>query len=98
LTVVENKELLKYNFMVAGKAYPVKAKLSEMEGLKKIEQLVNSKIYEFMVKYSNLGKMDVMTLGFLAAISEIMEVNSQIDQDTILHRLENLEGILDTAR
>jgi cell division protein ZapA (FtsZ GTPase activity inhibitor) len=95
---VKEKELVKYNFMVAGKAYPVRARLSEIEDLKQIEQLVNSKIYEFMVKYSKLGRMDILTLGFLAAISEIKETHSQIDQETLLQKLENLEGILDTTR
>jgi len=84
--------------MVAGKAYPVKAKLSEIEDLKKTEELINSKIYEFMVKYSNLGKMDILTMGFLEAISEIKDSQSQIDQESLLRRLDKLEEILDTAR
>ncbi len=84
--------------MVAGKAYPVKAKMSEIEDLRKIEKLINSKIYDCMAKYKNLGKIDVLTLGFLEAISEMKDSPSQIDQEALLHRLENLEGILDTAR
>jgi len=95
---VERNDLVKYNFMVAGKAYPVKAKLSEIEDLKKTEELINSKIYEFMVKYSNLGKMDILTMGFLEAISEIKDSQSQIDQESLLRRLDKLEEILDTAR
>lgn len=84
--------------MVGGKTYPVRVKMSEIEDLKKIEKLINSKILDCMAKYKNLGKIDILTLGFLEAISEIKDSTSRIDQEALLHRLENLEGILDTAR
>lgn len=84
--------------MVGSKAYPVRVKMSEIEDLKKIEKLINSKILDCMAKYKNLGKIDILTLGFLEAISEIKDSTSRIDQEALLHRLENLEGILDTAR
>lgn len=95
---MRQEELVRYSFMVVGKAYPVRVKMSEMEDLKKIEKLINSKILDCMAKYKNLGKIDILTLGFLEAISEIKDSTSRIDQEALLHRLENLEGILDTAR
>lgn len=95
---MRQEELVRYSLMVGSKAYPVRVKMSEIEDLKKIEKLINSKILDCMAKYKNLGKIDILTLGFLEAISEIKDSTSRIDQEALLHRLENLEGILDTAR
>lgn len=87
--------LVRINLMIGGRSYPVKVDKTEVPALKSLESTIQSKLNEFMIKYPNYERIDLLTMAFLSVLFEQTKELAKMDGFEIEKRLENLNQLLD---
>ena len=89
--------MVRLDLMIGGRSFPVKVEKSEVPELKDIESLINKKINEFMVKYPNYERVDLITMAFMSVIFEINKERLEQSTSIVEKRLDDLAEMLDTT-
>jgi len=94
---MSEKKMVRLNLMIGGRSFPVKVEKTEVEELKSIEAEANSKINEFMIKYPNYDRVDLVTMAFLSLIFDLNKKRFDKSADILEKRLDDLTEILDST-
>jgi cell division protein ZapA (FtsZ GTPase activity inhibitor) len=94
---MSEQNMVRLDLMIGGRSFPVKVEKSEVPELKDIESLINKKINEFMVKYPNYERVDLITMAFMSVIFEINKERLNQSLTIVEKRLDDLTEMLDST-
>ena len=89
--------LVRLSLMIGGRSFPVKVEKHEVQELKDLETMVNGKINEYMVKYPNYDRIDLITMAFLSVIFDLNKKRLEKSTRILEKRLDDLAEMLDNT-
>ena len=94
---MSEQNMVRLNLMIGGRSFPVKVEKSEVADLKGIEQEVNGKINEYMVKYPTYERIDLITMAFLSVVFDLDKKRFTKSSPVLEQRLDDLSSMLEKA-
>ena len=83
--------------MIGGRSYPLKIQASDEKGILKVVDEVNAKIRQFQSRYTQLDKIDFLSMSLLTYAVELYKIQVSQEDPTFMGVLENLDALLDEA-
>ena len=91
------QKIVRLNLMIGGRSYPVKIEKSEVPALKKLESTIHSKLNEYMIKYPNYERIDLLTMTFLAVIFDLYQKQEDTSGKVLERRINDLFQLLEDS-
>jgi len=91
------EEVKSIQVMIGGRSYPLKIQASDEKGILKVVDEVNAKIRQFQSRYTQLDKIDFLSMSLLTYAVELYKIQVSQEDPTFMGVLENLDALLDEA-
>lgn len=94
---MNTEEVKSIQVMIGGRSYPLKIQARDENGILKVVDEVNAKIRQFQSKYTQLDKLDFLSMSLLTYAVEFYKIRESQEDPQLLGRLEHLDAQLDEA-
>ncbi len=97
---MEEKDMTNITVLIAGRPYPLKVKVGDEDGIRKIVKDVNEKVNRFQLSYNKKDKQDCLSMALLTYAVDLHKSktgnNSIPSFDPILSdKINQLDELLD---
>jgi cell division protein ZapA (FtsZ GTPase activity inhibitor) len=79
------------NVSIAGRTYPLTIQREEEEYVRKAAQLINDNVKSLQQNYAVKDAQDLLAMTALEYSSELILKKGSVEQDKVLHQLEQLD-------
>lgn len=79
------------NVSIAGRTYPLTIQRDEEEYVRKAAQLINDNVKSLQQNYAVKDAQDLLAMTALEYSSELILKKGSVEQDKVLHQLEQLD-------
>jgi cell division protein ZapA len=92
------QELIPISIMIADRTYRIKVEPKDEEMVRKTIKFLNDKVMEFKANFAGKDMQDYISMVMAwYATQPQAAVAQNISDETVLHELERIEGVLDKA-
>ncbi len=82
--------------MIAGRSYPLRAKPSDVESIRKVVDELNEKVKDFQLTYINKDKQDCLAMALLTyAVDLHKERQSDPVAEVVSQKVDQIETLID---
>jgi cell division protein ZapA (FtsZ GTPase activity inhibitor) len=94
---MNTEEVKSIQVMIGGRSYPLKIQVKDEKGILKVVEEVNAKIRQFQSRYTQLDKLDFLSMSLLTYAVEFYKIRESQEDPELLGKFDHLDALLDEA-